>query len=223
MITVVEPHFYWPQTTIDMFPLMLKHIERSGRICYKSEDKITNDSAQRFVEKICKSKHESVLEHFSTTAIIVCSRACSHQIVRHRIGSYSQESMRFVNYGKCDSLKVICPQSIGLLPGDYSTDIFGNIFKAEKPCSINTKQERWSMQIDAAYREYKYELARGVHPEDARYVLPNATRTELAVTYNVRSWNHFFKMRCSPKAQWEIKNIATAIRTDLNNRFPGVF
>ncbi len=212
MITIVKPSFYWPQTTVDIFPHLLEHIERCGRICYKSEDKITDDSANKFVEKICKNQHESVLEHFSITAIIICSRACSHQIVRHRIGTYSQESMRFVNYGKDNTLQVICPPSIGLGPGDY-----------EEGVGFSVRQERWIEQIDVAYEEYKVELADGVRPEDARYVLPNATKTELAVTYNIRSWKHFFKMRCSSKAQWEIREIAIEVQDDLHSRFPGVF
>ncbi len=215
MITVIKPSFFWPDTTIKMFPLMLEHIERCGRTCYKSEDKITDDSAQRFVEKICKNRHESVLEHFSITAIVICSRACSHQLVRHRIGSYSQESMRYCNYGKNDSLKVICPPNIGLTPRNYGPGYY--------PYGTSIRQGRWVEQMDLAYEEYKAELADGVKTEDARFVLPNATKTEIAVTYNVRSWKHFFKMRCSSKAQWEIRGIATLIKSDLVSRFPGVF
>ncbi len=223
MITIVKPRFYWPQTTVDMFPHLLEHVERCGRICYKSEDKITNDSANKFVEKICKNQHESVLEHFSVTAIVICSRACSHQIVRHRIGTYSQESMRFVNYGKDNTLQVVCPPSIGLEPGDYSTAPGGTIFIDGTRFQVRNVRYSWLKQIESAYEEYRHELADGVRPEDARYVLPNATKTELAVTYNIRSWKHFFKMRCSSKAQWEIREIAIAIQDDLRSRFPGVF
>ncbi len=514
MITIVKPHFYWPETTLKMMPFLMSHIERCGRICYRSEDKITNDSAKRFVEKITKSGHHSVLEHFSITAIVICSRACSHQLVRHRIGSYclagdtkvvafiiekgrgckrwtleqlyewskdvkrksrlhlirlrsvnengilaagrikkiinsgeqevfrittefgrtieatlkhrfltpngwkelgqlkvwdklvgngiaahknqewilemyikrnlprkevaklagvsdacigswiryfelqkpcgmrgnrkpghgkkgmfspealkllsgskkgennpgwkgdqasqqagrqrarkhievpencetcgsdtkiirhhydenalnndpinimflcekchaqfhigqtvmsvfsdrilfiepvgvkqtydiemdgpnhnfvanglvvhnSQESMRYCNYGKDDSLKVICPPSIGLEPGDY-----------EEGFGLPIQQEIWIDQIDLSYQEYLSELAEGVRPEDARYVLPNATKTELAVTFNVRQWKHFFKMRCDKHAQWEIRGIAISIQDDLKSRFPSVF
>ncbi len=211
MITIVKPGFYWPETTLEMFPLLLTHIERCGRICYKSEKLITDDSANKFVEKICKNRHESVLEHFSITAIVVCSRACSHQLVRHRIGSYSQESQKYVNYGKDDSLQVICPPSIGLPPGSYELG------------GTSIRQSRWLEHIELAYEEYKMELADGIQAEDARFVLPNATKTELAVTYNIRSWKHFFKMRCSLKAQWEIRGIAESIRSDLVDRFPGVF
>ena len=173
---------------------------------------MTRDSADKFVKMINKSGHLSVLEHFSITAIVVCSRACSHQLVRHRIAAYSQESQRYCNYGKNDSLKVICPKSIGLEPRDW-----------ESGTGLTTLQEAWIDQIESAYQEYKSELANGIRPEDARYILPNATKTELAVTYNVRQWKHFFGMRCSKHAQWEIRDIATLILDDLNQRFPSVF
>ena len=212
MITIVKPHFFWPETTLKMMPFLMSHIEYCGRICYRSKDKITDDSAKRFVEKITKSGHHSVLEHFSITAIVICSRACSHQLVRHRIAAYSQESMRYCNYGKDDSLKVICPPSIGLEPGDY-----------EEGFKLPIQQEIWIRQIDTAYQEYLSELAEGVRPEDARYVLPNATKTELAVTFNVRQWKHFFKMRCDKHAQWEIRDIAISIQDNLKSHFPSVF
>ena len=225
MITVVEPRFFWPETTLKMFPFLMEHIEICGRVCYRSEDKITDGSAERFVKMINKSGHHSVLEHFSITAIVVCSRACSHQLVRHRISSFSQESMRYCNYGKDDSLQVICPPSIGLEPGDYvfeNDGLWRNGILYIPPFSPG-KLTRWVSQIDSAYQEYKAELKNGVKPEDARYVLPNATKTKLAVTFNVRSWLHFFKMRCDKHAQWEIRGIANSILNDLSRRFPSVF
>ena len=231
MITIIEPHFYWPETTLSMFPFMMKHIERCGRICYKSEDLITEDSAGRFVEKICRNRHESVLEHCSVTAIVVCSRACSHQLVRHRIAAYSQESQRYCDYGKKSSLQVICPKGIGIEPGDYDTKNYGGhwcVWKNGTKWSMEqvadfTHQAQWLLQVDGAYSEYKTELKEGVKPEDARYVLPNATKTELAVTYNLRQWRHFFKTRCDRHTQWEIRDIATSILNDLKKRLPSVF
>ena len=217
MITVVKPTYNWPETTIDMFPYLVEHIERCGRICYKSENRITSGSAEQFVKRIRRSGHESVLEHASLTAIVVCSRACSHQLVRHRIAAYSQESMRYVNYGKHDSLKVICPPSIGLQPNDYEKN-FNTII------GLSKYQVRWIQLIDGAYSEYKRELTEGVKPEDARYVLPNATKTELAVTFNLRQWRHVFQQRALNKhAQWEIRNIFTDILRDLVVRLPAVY
>jgi thymidylate synthase (FAD) len=198
-----------------MFPIVMEHIERCGRICYKSEDKITDDSAERFVKNICINRHESVLEHVALTAIVICSRSASHQLVRHRIAAYSQESMRYVNYGRVDALKVICPPSIGIDPGRYDMD------GPER--FLGEKQSRWVRHIESDYAEYKLELSEGVKAEDARYVLPNATKTEIAVTYNVRQWLHFLRTRCDSHAQWEIRGIALSILDDLNDRFPAIF
>lgn len=231
MITIVKPSFYWPETTKEMFPLIMEHIERCGRICYKSEDKITDESAYRFVEKICRNRHESVLEHCVLTAIVICSRACSHQLVRHRIAAYSQESQRYCNYGKVESLKVICPKGIGLQSGDYFFENDQNVgwFRyCEGPILPDRVEDEnqfaWLDTIDHCYNEYKEELRTGVKPEDARYVLPNATKTELAVTFNLRQWRHVFKERALNRhAQWEIRGIFSSIYEDLKKRLPAVF
>lgn len=210
-ITVVEPGFYWPKTTL--FTFVMEHIEKCGRICYKSDDKITEGSADKFVRMIVKNGHESVLEHVSLTAIVVCSRSCSHQLVRHRLASYSQESQRYCNYGKGDSLKVICPPSIGLEPGDYGQNY-----------NLSEQQTNWINQIYSSYKEYKSELEGGIKPEDARYVLPNATKTELATTFNLRQWRHVFRERAiNTHAQWEIRSIFFSILNDLKINLPAVF
>ena len=223
MIAVIKPTYYWPETTIKMFSLAMEHVERCARVCYKSEDRITDGSATRFVEKIRRSGHESVLEHVSVTAIVVCSRACSHQLVRHRISSFSQESMRYVNYGKQDALQVICPLSIGLIPGNYES--YGRMIRQNVTViNLTPLQERWIHRMESAYGEYKMELAEGLKPEDARYVLPIAAKTELAVTFNLRQWRHVFKERAlNQHAQWEIRGIFSMILADLKERLPAIF
>jgi len=198
MIKIIEPSFYWPEYTIRLFPFICQHIERCGRICYKSEDKITEGSAEKFIKMLIRSKHESVLEHVSLTAIVICSRSCSHQLVRHRIAAYSQESQRYCDYGK-KGLQVICPPSV-----------------------IN--KEKWANTIEYIYNEYLLQLKEGILPEDARYLLPNATKTELAVTFNIRQWRHVLLERAlNSHAQWEIKNIFRKILFDFNNKLPILF
>lgn len=223
MISVIEPHYYWPETSQQMFPFLVEHVERCGRVCYKSEDRITGHSAGRFVEGLRKSGHESVLEHASLTAIVVCSRACSHQLVRHRIAAYSQESQRYCNYGKRERLLVVCPPGIGVAPGDY--DSYGTMIRRDgATIDLSTRQTQWIHHVCWAYEEYKRELAEGLKPEDARYILPNATKTELAVTFNLRQWRHVFKERALNRhAQWEIRNIFSMILEDLLERMPVVF
>jgi thymidylate synthase (FAD) len=213
MITVIKPGYYWPETTVKMFPFVLEHLERCGRICYKSEDRITEDSAGRFVQMLRNSGHESVLEHISLTAIVICSRACSHQLVRHRIAAYSQESMRYVNYGKYENLQVICPPSIGLEEGSYHTGY-----------TDLDQKTGWLGIVGLCYEEYLHELAEGIKPEDARYLLPHCSKTELAVTFNIRQWRHIFQERALNKhAQWEIRDIFSGILQDLKQRIPVVF
>ncbi len=224
MISIIQPTYYWPETTEAMFPYLMEHVERCGRICYKSEERVVFGSAEKFISRICKSGHLSVLEHATVTAIVVCSRAASHQLVRHRIAAYSQESQRFCNYGKRDSLKVICPPSIGLLPGNYES--FGRMVRQDgQLLDLELeRQTRWIHQVDGAYNEYKQELAEGTKPEDARYVLPNASKTELAVTFNLRQWRHVFTERAlNSHAQWEIRDIFSEILRDLSKRLPPVF
>lgn len=216
MITIVKPSWAWLPMSEHVVGMVPKHLEECGRTCYKSEDRITEGSADKFVRGRCRDRHESVLEHASLTARIVCSRAASHQLVRHRIAAYSQESMRYVNYGKSPSLKVICPPSIGLPPGEYR--------QGHSPYSYSKRQLSWLSTMHYCYLEYQQELADGIKPEDARFVLPNACKTEVVATYNLRMWRHVICERGLNKhAQWEIRGIFSEIFADLVARIPCVF
>lgn len=217
LITVVEPHYYWTEFTLKSFHDLQEHIERCGRVCYKSEDRITPGSASKFVEKICRNQHESVLEHATLTAVIVGSRSMSHQLVRHRLGSYSQESQRYCNYGK-KGFQVVCPPSIGVPPGEYDVD------EGVVMADLGVIQQSWLGTIGDCCEEYLYFMSAGCKPEDARYILPNACKTELAVTYNLRTWRHVIKERGLNKhAQWEIREIFHGIYEDLQVKLPSVF
>jgi len=212
MIEIVKPNWEWIIPPTKDIPAIL---ERCGRTCYKSECRITEDSAEKFVRMICRNHHESVLEHVSLTARLVCSRACSHQLVRHRIGAYSQESMRYCNYGKHGRLKVICPPSIGLPPGLYQQWGMGDYY---------VRQKAWVSLVSQCYDEYNSQLGEGAKPEDARFVLPNATKTEVVATYNLRMWRHVIRERAlNPKAQWEIRYLFGDIADNLRWQLPCVF
>ena len=178
---------------------ILRFLERCGRVCYKSEDKITGDSAGKFIRNLIKSGHESVIEHFNITVKVVCSRAISHQIVRHRIGAYSQESQRYANYK--DGIEVIEPTA--------------NISYDSANCWIEAVMEA---------EEYYQELIEvGVKPEVARDVLPNAIATTLVITYNLRQWRHFLKQRTSPAADPQIRRIAGMILKEFKAQVPVIF
>ena len=219
-------------------------IEIAGRTCYKSEEKITEKSKYLFVQKILDSGHESVLEHCSITVRFVGTRSMSHQLVRHRIGAYSQESQRYCNYGKSDALVVIPPPSVqDFVTVNRGARIFcspfglgetvADIYYVEHQCDgqdVDIKKIPrgslfwdWAFSTLIAYFSYKKLLASRVRPEDAREVLPNCTKTEVVTTYNLRQWRHFFKLRCDKHAQWQIRELAMDCLRIFGNNLPSVF
>ena len=184
---------------------ILKSIERAGRTCYKSEDKITADSARKFVAGIVKSGHESVIEHEKITVRIICDRGVTHEIVRHRIASYSQESTRYCN---------------------YSADKFGNELTFIRPFYWNDDPEKMGVWMKAMARieqVYMQLIQMGATPQEARAVLPNSLKTEIVVTMNLREWRHFFKVRCSPAAHPQMREVAIPILKKFKEIIPVVF
>jgi thymidylate synthase (FAD) len=177
---------------------ILKFLERCGRTCYKSEDKITEDSAEKFVRALIKSGHESVIEHYSITVKVVCSRAISHQIVRHRIGSYSQESQRYVSYK--DGIEVI-----------------------ERPGLKGEALKEWEGAQQRSIDSYRRLIELGIKPEVARDVLANAAATEIVMTLNLRQWRHFCRLRTSPAADPQMRVIAGMILKEFKERLPVIF
>lgn len=220
-ITVVKPSV----EVLTNMEGIVEYIEQCGRTCYKSEDRITRGSASRFVRTICRNSHESVIEHGIIGVRVVCSRAASHQLVRHRIASYSQESQRYINYGK-RGFCVICPPTIGIPEGSYLSDAgkwWLDQGKHKQPL-ISFRQKRWLDVRKVEFEEYLLELEEGVNPEDARYNLPNACKTELITTMNLRTWRHVFRERAfNKKAQWEIRGIMLDLYATLNEHLPEIF
>lgn len=180
---------------------ILRNLERYGRTCYKSEEKMTPDSAKNFIRAIIKSGHESVIEHEKVTVRIICDRGVTHEMVRHRIASYSQESTRYCNY-KSKGMKVIDPF----------------FFKGH-----DEKYKVWQEAMDSCEESYNKLIEMGAMPQEARSVLPNSLKTEIVVTYNLREWRHFFKLRCSPKAHPQIREIAVPILKEFKEKIPVIF
>lgn len=181
---------------------ILKHIELCGRVCYKSEDKITEDSAERFVRNLIKRGHESVLEHFDITVRFVCDRGVSHELVRHRIASYSQESSRYCNYAHAGEIAVIAPcrLSEGTVP-----------------------YVLWQEACKDAEKTYMQLLASGITPETARSVLPTCLKTEVVFTMNLRELRHFLRLRTSGAAHPDMRLLATTLLARLKKELPVVF
>ena len=186
-------------------PAMLRRVEAAGRVCYKSEDRITEGSAERFVRMIVKSGHESVLEHEKITAKVICDRGVTHEIVRHRIASYSQESTRYCN---------------------YAGEKFGSELTFVKPCfweEGSPLYSLWLEQMACAEKSYLALLQQGAKPEEARAVLPNSLKTELVMTMDLREWRHFFRLRTSAASHPQMRELACAMLEGFREILPVVF
>lgn len=182
-----------------------KHLERCGRVCYKSEGRTAPGSAEKFLKRIVLSGHESVLEHFSVTFKFICDRSVSHQLVRHRIASYSQESQRYCNY-RNDSFdnEITVVRPVGFLPGTmyYSA---------------------WERSCRTAEDAYMYLVAEGRSPQEARSVLPNSCKTEIVCTMNIRELRHFLKLRTSKAADPAIRQVASMLLSKTKDALPILF
>ena len=196
--------------------------EVAGRTCYKSEEKITKDSTEKFIRGIVKSGHESVIEHGSITVRIICDRSTSHQLVRHRIAAYSQESQRYCDYGD-GWLKVIAPPGIHLKAGRYQCP---HIFVTEEDGKrVHDRiANKWLQEMVGAHNAYQWFREKGLKPEEARSVLPNCTKTEVVTTFNLRQWRHVFEDRAlNPRAQFAIRSIMQGVLKEFAELLPCVF
>jgi thymidylate synthase (FAD) len=186
-----DPSFPW-----------LRQIEYNGRISYKSEDKITDDSAPKFVKMILHYGHESVIEHVSASVRFIVDRGVTHEIVRHRLASYTQESTRYCNYGKKGGgIRVIQP------PFKHPLESFDVWFD----CMLH------------AERGYLRLLELGEPPEIARSVLPTGVKTELIMTANLREWRHFFKLRTAKAAHPQMREVTIPLLRQFQDVFKIIF
>lgn len=184
---------------------ILKHIELCGRVCYKSENRIREDTAENFVRGIIHRGHDAVLEHFSFSVRFIVDRGVSHEIVRHRLASYCQESTRYCN---------------------YAGDNFGNEITVIKPCYLEEGTivfEGWKTACRRAQEAYLWLLASGQSPQEARAVLPTSLKTEIIMTANLREWRHFFKLRTSPAAHPQMREVAIPLLREVQAKIPVVF
>lgn len=197
--------------TID-YERIAKKIEKIGRVCYKSEHLITDDSAEGFICRVLKRGHESVIEHESITVKVICDRGVTHEIVRHRLASYTQESSRYCR---------------------YSSDKFGNQitvidiasgfnYDLNNPDHLR-KYEIWKSAMEFTEKAYMDMLEAGATPEEARSVLPNSLKTELVMTMNIREWRYFFKMRVDKAAHPQMREVASIIYEEFKEKLPVFF
>ena len=191
----------------------LQHIEKIGRVCYKSEDRITDDgeSAKKFVKMLISNGHEAMIEHSSLSVKFVVDRGVSHELVRHRIASFAQESTRYCNYSK---------------------DKFGNEITVILPCFFDTGMgilsnslvyQEWKLACECAEERYFNLLKMGATPQQARTVLPNSLKTEITVTANYREWRNFFKLRTAEASHPQMREVAIPLLKELKTFIPIIF
>lgn len=185
---------------------ILKSIELAGRTAYKSEDKITDDSAPKFVAKIINSGHESVIEHVNLTVRFITDRGVTHELVRHRLCAFTQESTRYCNYAGRD-IEFIRP--IFWRYGDAINDSYS--------------QELWIEAMSTSERIYNTLIKTGSTPQEARSVLPNSLKTEIVVTANLREWRHILKLRTAAIAHPQMRALMIPLLQELKSIFPEIF
>jgi thymidylate synthase (FAD) len=193
---------------------LLKKIEKIGRIAYKSEDKITEDSASRFVKMIMKNNHLSVIEHENISIKFITSRDVSHELVRHRLISVVQESQRYINYNK-KGIQFIIPDWLMISPGEYT--------KNSSLTFMTECDKVWLKLLLGSEETYNKFINLKWKPEQARDILPNATKTELIVTANIREWLYIFTLRTASDAFSKMKQIMIPLLQELKIKLPEFF
>jgi thymidylate synthase (FAD) len=213
---VIEPYFEMLTPFSAGGVEELQKIEKAARTCYKSEDKIDNkgESAKKLVTALIKSGHEAMLEHSQLSVRFVVDRGISHELVRHRLFSFAQESSRYVNYSK-DKF------------GNEITFIEPIFYQATeehfKDAALIDRYEEWTEACQDAEKSYFRLLQMGASAQEARNVLPNSTKTEIVVTGNYREWRNFFKLRGDKAAHPQMREVTIPLLHVLKGMIPIVF
>lgn len=185
---------------------IIGRIATIARTCYKSEDLRTADRDVALVKRLIESKHEAMLEFVDITVKFTCSRAISHELVRHRLCSFAQESQRYCNYSK---------------------DKFGHELTFITPGWLNEQDSiRYNLfikSLEEAERNYLVLTTEGCSAQEARDVLPNATKTEVNMKANLREWRHFLDLRCSTAAHPDMRVLALDLLKQLHEQIPIIF
>ena len=211
---IIKPSFHWLDGKLPDGHAILKNIATAGRVCYQSEP--TSDDAM-FVRKLIERGHESVIEHALISVLLTCDRGVTHEAVRHRIASYSQESTRYCNYSK----------------GKFGTEItYIDISRGIELCPVTSKLDpdtifeivtEWFTACVDAERHYMRMIELGASPQIARSVLNNSTKTDIVMSMNPREWRHFFKLRNDPAAHPQMREVAGMMLAEFKNAVPVIF
>ena len=182
-------------------------LELAGRVCYKSEDRIGEGTAEKMIAALMEKHHESVIEHGAITVRFICDRGVSHELVRHRLASFSQESTRYCNYSK------------DKFSGEVTfIDIAGGFPEIDPQ-----RYHEWKLALEYAEVRYLQMLGLGATPQEARAVLPNSLKTEVVMTANPREWRHVFKMRTAKAAHPQMREVMIPLLHEFQKRWPSLY
>lgn len=206
---IIQPSFEILRPKENDGIICLQIIEHLGRISHRSEDKQTEDSWKKFIPSIVIGHGDwSITEHASSTVIFRVDRGVTHELVRHRLFSFTQESTRFVNYEKID-------QATGERVRDI--EFIKPQFGGDDPVNASAS---WNAEMYRAEQAYKEQIEMGQSPQIARSVLPNALAASIAVTGNLRNWRHFFLMRTSLETHPDMRIITIPLLESFKKRIP---
>lgn len=193
---------YGQKITPELGVLAMKAIEKKGRNCYRSGDLITEDSYKKFLKNIMNRNHYSVIEHCSVSAFIVTNKAIETETVRHRLSSFSISSTRYCNFSK---------------------DKYGSEIHVVEPFEGLSEDEDWLAAVEASEKAYLKLLEKGYTTDKVRGVLPLDVKSDIWMTTNLRNWRHYFEMRCTPAAHFQIREIAMSLLEQFYEAFPPIF
>lgn len=202
---------------------VLENLELIARTCYKSEEYITENSKYSLIQSLIKNGHEAMLEHESISVKFICDRGISHELVRHRIASFAQESTRYCNYSKDKFNNEVA--FISLLGGIIYDKTIQKKLKNHTMTAENIYNilYEWQNACLDAEKHYMKLLELGASPDIARSVLNNSTKTEIVVTANLREWRHFFSLRTDISAHPQMRELTISLLKDMNNLIPIIF
>jgi thymidylate synthase (FAD) len=196
-------------------------LERVGRTCYKTEAKITEGSSHKFVRQRIDEGHDAVIEFEDVIVRVICDRGVTHEIVRHRIASYAQESTRYCNYGHAGEITVILPPWFAGVHAAYER---GPVYVHSSEEHHRAEQyQAWRAAMNMAEVTYLHLLELGQSPQQARAVLPNSLKSEIVIKMNLREWRHFFRLRTSRKAHPQMREITIPMLAGFKEAIPIVF
>ncbi len=184
---------------------ILKHLELCARNCYKSEDKITADSAKAMIKKLLEMGHEAMIEHFSITVKFTTDVGAYKDLTRHRMASFAIESTRFCNYAK----------------GKY-----GNELTFMRPSNMEEGSEIyniWYKTMEMIEKSYLEMAEKGAKADQLRMMLPHSTKADVIMTANIREWRHVFKLRCAPATHPSVRHVMTMLLKEFRKKIPVLF